>query len=63
MARECPEPAVIWSRDRALQAAWTDHAQSVCAQIPAAELEITLSTLRLLSDLHRSSDEDTDHVD
>jgi DNA-binding MarR family transcriptional regulator len=51
------------NRYHALQAAWTDHAQRVCAQIPAAELEITLKTLQALSDLHQSSDEDTDHVD
>lgn len=51
------------NRFRAIQVAWTDHAQTVCAQIPAAELEITLRTLQALSDLHQSSDEDTDHVD
>lgn len=50
-------------RSRAIQAAWTDHAQTVCAQIPSAELEITLRTLQALSDLHQSPEEDTDHAD
>lgn len=51
------------SRYQAIQDAWIDHARSVCEQIPVAELETTLKTLRALSDLHHAPDEDPDHVD
>lgn len=51
------------SRYQALQHAWTEHAESVCAQIPAAALETTLKTLHALSDLHHASDEDSAHAD
>ncbi|MBK1650147.1 MarR family winged helix-turn-helix transcriptional regulator [Rhabdochromatium marinum] len=47
---------------RAIQAAWQAHAQALCSDIPAADLEATLRTLQTVDTLHQAPEEDADEA-